>query len=101
MDGGLDHGASDLPANAERRLRLFGQGVVRSIVFFANKNRALLEIGGVLGILSRGAGTCCPEMCLHEGRAFGPCRRAASGGDTGDAARQGGGRTPAAVAPLM
>ncbi len=46
MDGGRDHGASDPPANAERRPRLFGQGVVRSIVFFANKNRALLEIGG-------------------------------------------------------
>ncbi len=41
MDGGRDHGASDPPANAERRPRLFGQGVVRSIVFFANKNRAL------------------------------------------------------------
>lgn len=37
MDGGLDHGASDLPANAERRLRLFGQGVVRSIVFFCEQ----------------------------------------------------------------
>ena len=46
MDGGRDHGASDPSANAEHRPSLFGQGVVRSIVFFVGKNRALPETGG-------------------------------------------------------
>lgn len=75
MDGGRDHGASDPPASAERRPRLFGQGVVRSIVFFANKNRALLEIGGCSGFCPEGPGRVAPKCAFmkaaRSGRAAG------------------------------
>ncbi len=76
MDGGRDHGASDPPANAERRPRLFGQGVVRSIVFFCEQKPCpLRDRGWCSGCCPEGPGRVVPKCAFiktaRSGRAAG------------------------------